>query len=40
VGDFFHIHRAVTDSKVNIYIGEVNNGRRVLRWIYKGIAAQ
>jgi hypothetical protein len=40
VGDFFHIHSAVTDSKGNIYIGEVNNGRRVLRWIYKGIAAQ
>jgi sugar lactone lactonase YvrE len=30
----------VTDSKGNIYIGEVNNGRRVLRWNYKGMAAQ
>jgi hypothetical protein len=40
VGDFFHIHSAVTDSKGNIYIGEVNNGRRVLRWNYKGMAAQ
>ena len=40
VGDFFHIHSAMTDSKGNIYIGEVNNGRRVLRWNYKGMAAQ
>jgi len=40
VGDFFHIHSAVTDSKGNIYIGEVNNGRRVLRWNYKGMATQ
>lgn len=37
VGEFFHIHSAVTDSKGNIYIGEVNNGRRVLRWNYKGM---
>jgi hypothetical protein len=36
VGEFFHIHSAVTDSKGNIYLGEVNNGRRVLRWNYKG----
>jgi hypothetical protein len=40
VGDFFHIHSAVTDSKGNIYLGEVNNGRRVLRWNYKGMATQ
>jgi hypothetical protein len=40
VADFFHIHSAVTDSKGNIYIGEVNNGRRVLRWNYKGVIAQ
>jgi hypothetical protein len=40
VADFFHIHSAVTDSKGNIYIGEVNNGRRVLRWNYKGMNAQ
>jgi len=40
VGDFFHIHSAVTDSKGNVYIGEVNNGRRVLRWNFKGMAAQ
>ena len=36
VGEFFHIHSAVTDSKGNVYLGEVNNGKRVLRWNYKG----
>ncbi len=36
-GDFYHIHSAVTDSKGNVYLGEVNNGRRVLRWNYKGM---
>jgi DNA-binding beta-propeller fold protein YncE len=36
-GDFYHIHSIVTDSKGNVYLGEVNNGRRVLRWNYKGI---
>ncbi len=35
-GDFYHIHSIVTDSKGNVYLGEVNNGRRVLRWNYKG----
>jgi DNA-binding beta-propeller fold protein YncE len=32
VGEFFHIHSAATDSKGNVYLGEVNNGRRILRW--------
>ena len=31
VGEFYHIHSIVTDSKGNVYMGEVNNGRRVLR---------
>ena len=37
VGEFFHIHSIVTDSKGNVYLGEVNGGRRVLRWNYKGM---
>lgn len=37
VGEFFHIHSIATDSKGNVYLGEVNNGRRVLRWNYKGL---
>lgn len=36
VGEFFHIHSVAADSKGNIYLGEVNNGRRVVRWNYKG----
>ena len=35
--DFYHIHSIATDSKGNIYMGEVNAGRRALRWNYKGI---
>jgi hypothetical protein len=37
VGEFYHIHSIATDSKGNIYLGEVNNGRRVLRWNYQGM---
>ncbi len=37
VGEFYHIHSIVTDSKGNVYLGEVNNGRRVLRWNYQGM---
>jgi DNA-binding beta-propeller fold protein YncE len=36
-GEFYHIHSIVTDSKGNVYLGEVNNGRRVLRWNYQGM---
>ena len=35
--DFYHIHSIATDSKGNMYMGEVNNGRRVLRWNYQGM---
>jgi hypothetical protein len=35
--DFYHIHSIATDSKGNIYMGEVNAGRRALRWNYKGM---
>jgi hypothetical protein len=38
VGEFYHIHSIATDSKGNIYLGEVNNGRRVLRWSYRGMS--
>lgn len=40
VGEFFHIHSIVTDSKGNIFMGEVQGGRRVLRWNYKGMTKQ
>ena len=31
-GEFSHIHSIATDSKGNIYLGEVDTGRRVYRW--------
>lgn len=37
VGEFYHIHSIATDSKGNVYLGEVNNGRRALRWNFKGM---
>jgi len=37
VGEFFHIHSIATDSSGNVYLGEVNNGRRVLRWTLEGV---
>ncbi len=40
VGEFSHIHSIATDSKGNIYLGEVDTGRRVYRWTYKGMTAQ
>ncbi len=38
--DFYHIHSITTDSKGNIYLGEVNAGRRALRWNYKGMSSR
>jgi DNA-binding beta-propeller fold protein YncE len=34
--EFFHIHSAATDSKGNLFIGEVNNGQRYYRYAFKG----
>jgi hypothetical protein len=32
LGEFSHIHIIATDSKGNIYLGEVDTGRWVYRW--------
>jgi DNA-binding beta-propeller fold protein YncE len=40
VGEFSHIHSIATDSKGNVYLGEVDTGRRVYRWTYKGMGAR
>ena len=37
VGEFSHIHSIATDSQGNVYLGEVDTGRRVYRWTYKGM---
>jgi hypothetical protein len=36
---FYHLHSiaAQTDSKGNIYLGEVNEGQRYMRYLYKGM---
>ena len=31
-GGFSHIHSIATDSRGNVYLGEVDTGRRVCRW--------
>lgn len=36
-GEFYHIHSIATDSKGNVYLGEVNAGHRAMRWNYKGL---
>jgi DNA-binding beta-propeller fold protein YncE len=40
VGEFSHIHSIATDSKGNIYLGEVDTGRRAYRWNYKGLGTR
>jgi len=39
-GEFSHIHSIATDSKGNVYLGEVDTGRRTYRWNYRGMAAR
>ena len=38
---FYHLHSiaAATDSRGNIYLGEVNEGQRYMRYLYKGMGA-
>jgi hypothetical protein len=38
--EFFHIHSAAVDSKGNLFLGEVNNGQRYYRYVFKGIRTQ
>lgn len=40
VGEFAHNHSIAADSKGNVYVGESDVGRRVLRWNYKGMSRQ
>jgi DNA-binding beta-propeller fold protein YncE len=37
--EFFHIHSIAADSKGNIYLGEVNQGQRYLKYAYRGMGA-
>jgi hypothetical protein len=40
VGEFSHIHSIATDSRGNVYLGEVDTGRRAYRWNYLGMTAR
>jgi DNA-binding beta-propeller fold protein YncE len=35
--EFFHIHSFATDSKGNLFLGEVNNGQRYYKYAFKGM---
>ena len=35
--EFFHAHSFATDSRGNLYIGEVNNGMRYYKYTFKGM---
>jgi hypothetical protein len=37
-GQFFAVHSIATDSKGNIYTTETYEGRRVQKFVYKGLA--
>ena len=37
--EFFHIHSMAVDSKGNIYLGEVNQGQRYMKYAFKGMGA-
>jgi DNA-binding beta-propeller fold protein YncE len=37
--EFFHIHSAASDSKGNLFIGEVNNGQRYYKYAFKGMGS-
>ena len=39
-GGFYAVHALATDSKGNLYTGETLHGRRVQRWVYKGLRPQ
>lgn len=37
--EFFHAHSLASDSKGNLFIGEVNNGQRYYRYAFKGMGS-
>jgi hypothetical protein len=37
--EFFHIHSFASDSKGNLFFGEVNNGQRYYRYAFKGMGS-
>jgi DNA-binding beta-propeller fold protein YncE len=37
--EFFHAHSFAADSKGNLFIGEVNNGQRYYRYVFRGMGS-
>jgi hypothetical protein len=37
--EFFHIHSFASDSKGNLFLGEVNNGQRYYKYAFKGMGS-
>jgi hypothetical protein len=37
--EFFYIHSMAADSKGNIYLGEVNQGQRYMKYAFTGMGA-
>jgi hypothetical protein len=37
--EFFHIHSFASDSKGNLFLGEVNNGQRYYKYVFKGMGS-
>jgi hypothetical protein len=37
--EFFHIHSFASDSKGNLFLGEVNNGQRYYKYGFKGMGS-
>jgi DNA-binding beta-propeller fold protein YncE len=38
-GEFYVIHHMTTDSKGNIYVSEVQDGRRIQKFVFRGLAS-
>jgi hypothetical protein len=38
-GQFYGVHSIATDSKGNVYTAETYEGKRLQRFVYKGLAA-
>ena len=37
-GQFYGLHHMTTDQKGNLYTSEVEDGRRVQKFVYQGLA--
>jgi DNA-binding beta-propeller fold protein YncE len=38
-GEFYVLHHMTTDTKGNLYTSEVEDGRRIQKWVFKGLSS-